>query len=206
MISKDGGGAVRWRGDGKELFYQTSSGDYMSVDISTTPATSNRRSPTVIQGSYSGNVVLGCHFRRKALRDYGSRRPKFVRALYRCSQLAVRAEEVTGRRLFSSELPQTLDGRLRAFNKRIVPLNQKFGPEPRSGGSLLSRSGAYIWEISAPTPAHAGGYKIALLRGSIESPVLISQLIAATFSAAVNKKYLPCVFSGRGALCWQQGT
>jgi len=37
MLSKDGGGAVRWRGDGKEVLYQTSSGDIMAVDISTAP-------------------------------------------------------------------------------------------------------------------------------------------------------------------------
>ncbi|PYS41513.1 MAG: hypothetical protein DMG14_07145, partial [Acidobacteria bacterium] len=36
-ISKDGGNAVRWRGDGKEIFYRSPSGDLMSVDISTTP-------------------------------------------------------------------------------------------------------------------------------------------------------------------------
>jgi len=37
MISKDGGGAVRWRGDGKEIFYKAPGGDLMSVEVSTTP-------------------------------------------------------------------------------------------------------------------------------------------------------------------------
>ena len=34
MISKDGAGAVRWRGDGKEIFYTSLAGDLMSVDVS----------------------------------------------------------------------------------------------------------------------------------------------------------------------------
>jgi len=37
MVSKDGGGAVRWRGDGKEIFYRVPGGDLMSVEVSTTP-------------------------------------------------------------------------------------------------------------------------------------------------------------------------
>jgi dipeptidyl aminopeptidase/acylaminoacyl peptidase len=37
MVSKDGGRAVRWRGDGKEILYMTPVGDLMSVDVSTTP-------------------------------------------------------------------------------------------------------------------------------------------------------------------------
>jgi eukaryotic-like serine/threonine-protein kinase len=37
MVSKDGGGAVRWRGDGKEIFYLVPGGDLMSVEVSTKP-------------------------------------------------------------------------------------------------------------------------------------------------------------------------
>jgi serine/threonine protein kinase len=37
MVSKNGGRAVRWRGDSKEIFYTGSGGDLMSVDVSTTP-------------------------------------------------------------------------------------------------------------------------------------------------------------------------
>lgn len=37
LISKDGGWQVRWRRDGKELFYQTADGRIMSVDVTTTP-------------------------------------------------------------------------------------------------------------------------------------------------------------------------
>jgi hypothetical protein len=37
MVSKNGGRAVRWRGDSKEMFYTGSGGDLMSVDVSTTP-------------------------------------------------------------------------------------------------------------------------------------------------------------------------
>jgi serine/threonine protein kinase len=38
MISKDGARAVRWRGDGKEIFYTSPAGDLMSVDVSSGPA------------------------------------------------------------------------------------------------------------------------------------------------------------------------
>ncbi len=37
MVSKNGGRAVRWRADGKEIFYVVPGGDLMSVDVSTTP-------------------------------------------------------------------------------------------------------------------------------------------------------------------------
>jgi hypothetical protein len=37
MVSKNGGGTVRWRADGKEIFYTVPGGDLMSVDVSTTP-------------------------------------------------------------------------------------------------------------------------------------------------------------------------
>jgi hypothetical protein len=37
MISKDAGAAVRWRGDGKEIFYRVPGGDLMSMEVSTTP-------------------------------------------------------------------------------------------------------------------------------------------------------------------------
>jgi Tol biopolymer transport system component/predicted Ser/Thr protein kinase len=37
MVSRDGGSSVRWRRDGKEVFYRTSGGDLMSVEVSTAP-------------------------------------------------------------------------------------------------------------------------------------------------------------------------
>ncbi len=37
MVSKNGGRAMRWRGDGKEIFYTVPGGDLMSVEVSTTP-------------------------------------------------------------------------------------------------------------------------------------------------------------------------
>ncbi len=37
MVSKNGGRAVRWRGDGKEIFYTVPGGGLMSVDVSTSP-------------------------------------------------------------------------------------------------------------------------------------------------------------------------
>jgi eukaryotic-like serine/threonine-protein kinase len=37
LVSKDGGGAPKWRGDGKEIFYRGSGGNVMSVEVSTTP-------------------------------------------------------------------------------------------------------------------------------------------------------------------------
>ena len=37
MVSKNGGSAVRWRSDGKEIFYTRPGGDLLSVDVSTTP-------------------------------------------------------------------------------------------------------------------------------------------------------------------------
>jgi Tol biopolymer transport system component len=37
MVSKNGGSAVRWQSDGKEIFYTRPGGDLLSVDVSTTP-------------------------------------------------------------------------------------------------------------------------------------------------------------------------
>lgn len=37
MVSKDGGTSARWRGDGREIFYNTPDGNIMSVDVSNTP-------------------------------------------------------------------------------------------------------------------------------------------------------------------------
>jgi len=56
MVSKGGGTAPRWRGDGKELFYLAPSGKMMAVDLVINSAF-QARTPTPLFQTPSGVIV-----------------------------------------------------------------------------------------------------------------------------------------------------
>ena len=83
MVSRGGATSVRWRGDGKELFYAASDGMIMSVDVTTSPS-SQAFGAGVPKPLFKGSPMLGYYW------DVSSDGKRFL-----CDGPAVQAAQAT---------------------------------------------------------------------------------------------------------------